>query len=483
MTRYTIFSAAVRCEWRNLRRDPALWLVLAIILSTVGYALHNGRSVVQHQNAAIAATKAEEQERLANLRLNLADIDAGRIAPPERPFRDPRLPIFVGGGSGATGASLPPHPLALIATGQSDLYPASIKITSGGKDSFLFSDEIANPTQLLTGSFDLAFVLVFIYPLWMLALIYNLISAEREQGTLALTGSCPVSLRTVFAGKLLVRAGVLILVTVVAVYAGLAMTGAGFAGNGNAYAALGLVIIVYGFFWVALATAVNTLGRDSAYNAMTLVIVWIMLLLILPALINAWSQSRYPSPSRAEMVLSVRAASNDANLEQDAALALYEQEHGHSHERGSLRERTLRRISVTQAAAARADSILAAHDAQIAKQHDFARRFAYASPALLMYDAMAEIAGTGRSRYAEFFSQIDQFHQEWREFFVSRAKTERMLTDEDYRQFPHFQFEERLNGQTFSLIGPTLTGIAVLFLLFAGIASRGLRRCSVVGRG
>lgn len=44
MPNMNVFIAAMRCEWRILRLDPALWLVLAMILATVAYALHNGKT-------------------------------------------------------------------------------------------------------------------------------------------------------------------------------------------------------------------------------------------------------------------------------------------------------------------------------------------------------------------------------------------------------------------------------------------------------
>src|SRR3569623_2620352 len=88
MPNTTVLLAAMRCEWRILRRDPALWLVLAMIFATFVYALHNGKTVVERQPAAVAAAKAEEQERLADHRNTLGEIESGKAEAPEAPFRD-----------------------------------------------------------------------------------------------------------------------------------------------------------------------------------------------------------------------------------------------------------------------------------------------------------------------------------------------------------------------------------------------------------
>ncbi len=484
-----IFQTAIRCEWRTLRLDPALWLVLAIISCTVAYALHNGKVLEKNQALAITAASADEENRLANLRATLADIDAGKIPPPDRPYRDPRNSIFVGSGSGATNVSLPPQPLAITAVGQSDFYPPTLKVSAGSKNTFLFSNEIRNPVHLLAGSFDLAFVLVFVYPLWILALTYNLVSGEREQGTLALTASCPVHLRTVLLGKLLVRTGPPIFFTLVSVFAGLFFyNGSNLADTSQLLATLATAIILYGTFWAALSMAINLLNRDSAYNALLLVSAWISLLLIVPALVNAWAENQYPSPSRAEMVLAVRAASIDADRERDAALAGYLEEHSHggvAHvhedklERGSARERTLRRLAVQLAASARVEEIMAVHDARLKRQHALAEHLAYVSPALLMNDVLAEIAGTGRSRYEDFFSQVDNFHQKWQNFFVSRAKIERMLKLEDYDRFPRFHYLENPNTGSVSRIALGMSGISLSLFVLTGLVLHGFRRCRV----
>ena len=103
-----------------------------------------------------------------------------------------------------------PGPLAALAVGQGDLYPYYFKMTNRSKQTFINNDEIENPTNLLAGRFDLGFVTVFLFPLLILAMSYNLISAEREQGTLAMALAQPVRLRTLAMGKAAFRAAVVL---------------------------------------------------------------------------------------------------------------------------------------------------------------------------------------------------------------------------------------------------------------------------------
>jgi ABC-2 type transport system permease protein len=477
MNRMTILPATLRCEWRILRRDPALWLTLAILLACIAYALHNGLGALENRAHAVAEAKADETRRLTELRQAVVRIESGAIPAPDRPYRDPRNALAVGNNLGANMAVLPPAPLAVIAIGLSDLHPPALRVGAGSKDGFLFADEIANPGHLLAGSFDLAFVLVFVFPLCLLALTYNLVSGEREQGTLALTAACPVSMPAVLAGKLLVRGGVPLAVTLCAVNASLAVVTAW---PPEAMFWLSVSIMLYGLFWVALAAFVNALARDSAFNALALIAAWVFFLLLVPALVNGVAVSLHPPPARAEMVLAVRSASVDINRERDAQAARYRDEHPGADDaalrRGSERERAQRRVAVQIAAAERADAVLAQHDAKLLRQHRLADRLSLASPALLLNEVLVELAGSGQGRHTAFLAQVDVFHLAWRQFFVSRAQDARLLSATDYDAFPRFVFSEVLpsgfSGRL--LLGQLAVGVMAL-MLFALAARRVVR--------
>jgi cell division protein FtsW (lipid II flippase) len=74
-----------------------------------------------------------------------------------------------------------------------------------------------NPHRLLIGRFDAAFVVVFLVPLFIIALTYSLIAGERERGTLALLLAQPVTLPALITAKLAPR--VIIVVALLALIA------------------------------------------------------------------------------------------------------------------------------------------------------------------------------------------------------------------------------------------------------------------------
>src|SRR5262249_12371223 len=133
---------------------------------------------------------------------------AGKESP--LPFSNPANPAAVAGGLAGRYVLIPNAPLAPLAIGQSDMSPDYYAITYRSKVQFMYDTEIENPWNLLSGHFDLAFVIVFLLPLMVCATSYNLLSGEREQGTLRMLCAQPLTVSTIVIGKVGVRAAALL---------------------------------------------------------------------------------------------------------------------------------------------------------------------------------------------------------------------------------------------------------------------------------
>ena len=188
----------MRHDWRMLRADHTLWAVALLLVAAIAYGTYSGAAWVRFQRQTLAAASFEERQRYQDIKKGIADANAGRTRPPW--FSDPRQPAAVGRTLGPRYAQLPPAPLGAFAIGQTDLYPYYVKVSTLNQQTYLNNDEIEHPLHLLSGRFDLAFVVLYLYPLVILVLTYNMVSAEKESGTLAMTLSQPVTLRTLPAG-------------------------------------------------------------------------------------------------------------------------------------------------------------------------------------------------------------------------------------------------------------------------------------------
>jgi ABC-2 type transport system permease protein len=477
-----MFPRILRHEWLALRADATVWVVAGVFALAIGYGVWNGVQWVGFQARALAEAAAEEQERYDGLRQRVDDIV--KTGAQVSPFADPRSPANVGGRLGPRYAMLPPGPLAPLAIGQSDLLPYYFRVSTDSRENILSATEIENPYRLLSGRFDLAFVVIFLYPLLILAVTYNMLSAEKEQGTLAMALSQPVALRTLVTGKVTMRA-LLLVGTVVGFSAvALAFSGTDIGAAGTPIRLLLWVVAVaaYGAFWFSLAVLVASLGRGSAVNATVLASLWLVLVVMLPSLFNLAVTTFYPVPSRVEMVQAMREASDEANAEGSRLLASYYEDHpelatGDAEQ--AMTDFNMIRVAVNDDVERRVRPVVERYERHVAAQQAAIDGLRFLSPAVLMQDALSDLAGTGMARHRHFLAQVDRFHAEWRAYFTPLIFQRAQVASFD--EVPRFAFVEEFTGDVARRAGVSLAGLMVPAALIGWTGLARLRRYPVVG--
>jgi ABC-2 type transport system permease protein len=440
---------------------------------------------VNFQKQAIASAQAEEQERLDSIRKDIPKIVDGSLK--VSPFQDPRMPATVGRSTGVRYAILPPAPLAALAIGQSDLYPYYFKVTTGSSQTFMTNDEIEHPVHLLAGRFDLAFVVLFLYPLVILAFSYNLISGEKESGTLALMLSQPVSLGKLVLAKILLRAGFLIVLSIVLGLVGIAIGGADFQVPGALTRLLFWILITsaYGAFWFALAVAVNAFGKSSAANAIVLAGLWLLFVVVTPSLLNIVVEAAHPAPSRVEMIQAIRTAGDTASRQGSQLLARYLEDHPElappqEAGKGGPPDFATLQVAVSDATDRSVKPVLDQFEGQIAAQQNLVDRLRYLSPAIVAQSALNDIAGSGAQRYGHFTSQVNAFHVKWREYFFPRTLKKEMFTVDDVAGIPAFVYREESIESLAGRLAGSVAGLLVPVVVVALFSFLALRRFTVV---
>lgn len=480
-----MLGTLMKYEWRNLSTDRAPLAVALVLGAAIAYGAFNGSGWVRFQRAAISEALSEERERLDRIRAEIPAIESGRKT--VTAFADPRLPQSFGRNMGTRYAVMPPAPLGSLAIGQSDLYPYYFRVSTGSKDTFLNNDEIENPVHLLAGRFDLAFVFLYLYPLVILAFSYNIVSAEKESGTLALTLSQPVSLGRIVMAKVLLRALFVLALAVVLSMAGVIIGGANLAAEGALLRLLlwAGVTAVYGAFWFALAIAVNALGRGSATNAMTLAGAWLLFVIVIPSVLNVAVKAAYPVPSRVELIQAIRVAGDESTREGSKLLARYLEDHpelappsggpGGPPDFGTLL------VAVNEATERKVQPVLAEFDAQLANQQRMVDRFRYLSPAIVAQAAFNDLAGSSAHRYRHFLIQVDEYHRQWRGFLVPRILKKEKLSPADMERLPSFAFREEATSAVTGRVAAAFAGLLIPLLLAGLPAVNALRRYPVAG--
>ncbi|WP_428273770.1 DUF3526 domain-containing protein [Candidatus Palauibacter sp.] len=465
----------IRNERRLLMADRPLRIALGLFALLLVYALANGVVWTRFQERTAEVAQAGNVERALAIEQELTDIENG--AEPASRFSDPRLPNVLGGARGRHTAVLTPGPLTALAVGQSDLLPYYYDVNIyTNESSFQQNGEVESPLNLMVGRFDLAFVVVYLLPLLVLALSFNVLSEEREQGTLALTLSQPVSARGVVAAKLAFRA-----LLVVGMVLAVSLAGIVVAGDFDAPGRILLwcsAVVAYALFWFVLAAWVNSLRRSSAWNATVLVGAWLVLVVVLPAAINIAAGLLHPLPSRVQMVTAQREASNEAVNQRSELLARYLEDHPEMAEGVVADEPGLGALAwaATDAVNRRLEEVTAEHDARRAEQIALVRRYRFLSPALLAQEVLIDAAGTGDARFAAFQSQVRVFAERWREFFVPAILASEQMNAGVLSDVPQFRLADEASADVVRRAGVPLSVLIGLLVLAGAGAGVGLGR-------
>lgn len=265
-------------------------LVLLALLS--GAAVAAGMADIGRQRAAIARIAPAQAE------------DIGAIAAWVDEGKDP--------GSAAYYSFHPtwdaPSPLAFAAIGMRDVSPYILRVRALGLEAQIYDGDTFNPELALPGRFDFAFVLVFLVPLFVIALFHDLASGERELGRERTLAALPGGARAVRRRRTLLR-----FLTVLAAVALPFVVGAVLSDVATGTIALVVLLTAaYAAFWVAVAALVGRIGWSSVANAATLAAVWLVLVLIAPTFANVAINRAIPVDQGAEIALAQRERVNRA---------------------------------------------------------------------------------------------------------------------------------------------------------------------------
>lgn len=472
----------IKNEWRNLFAEKSFIILGIVFAALLIYGIFNGASWIKMRQAQSQALFDEEEkdfiESYEKLKNNFQP-------PPDKPWMDKGDSPYSFGMS-LIHASLPFNSMALVSLGQSDILNLDAGITiSTLQRTKAEKVGLENPLSFLTNRFDLSFVIVYLLPLFIFALSFNLLSAERENGTLSILLSQPIKLKQILISKVLGHF-ILIFGLVVGVsLVGIFFSGISISSDGLIRLLLWiLVVAVYSAFWFAVAVFVNSFGFSSATNAVISSAVWLFLVLILPSLLNVAISAAYPMPSRTEIVSAERGVSLDMRAEGSKLLSEHYQDHPElmpKNEKPDLNDFGLAFVYIQQRKKEKVQEVEARFDEALARQQSLVNKLRFLSPSIITQEALNDIGGTGLIRYQHFRQQVKDFDKAWSDFFTPKIYRLEKLTLADYDKMPKFSFQEESLGSVMSRVGfgilfLFIASAVLLFLAFGKLANYRLEK-------
>jgi len=463
----------IQFEWKQLLQNRALLLLLLLLLVLGILAIHSRKSGVENQIQTSALFDYQTDSVRQAYILQLDSIERGTKLDTGNYDQSPREPLNIGPSAPEYAVFQLPV-AAVLAAGQSRLYATTHRVTSFGYNPYGTSEDIHNPVLRIFGDFDLAFLIVYLLPLLVIAWHYNIISGEREAGTLKLLLSQPLSAGRWIFTKTLVRWGILTLLSVGIIWLSLLVNGAKVAFDGSVLLKITFFIALYLGFWFLLCNWSNILFKSTATNLVALAGLWVVFTILLPVTINLVANELYPAPSRAALIDEYRKLTNEIEkADPQKVLNNYYNDHPVSEPKDTANPVTKAREGNKVFALTYSKLIdqlaplFTEYNQQVSKRQQFAEKLSFLSPAALVQYALESIAGTSQQHYQSFFNQYLQRREKVLSTLREMTLQEQDMTSQKLKQLGWFRYNpSEVATQKSSHLLFLLGYVVILGLLF-----------------
>ena len=468
-------SHLIAHEWRTRLSRPAALAALALYAVVLIAGAVNGRMHRAARVQAVASQRAEVSASTARWLADLRALEAGAKG----------VPPWAGSAMDATFAThLPPAPLEDFAIGQSDLLPTTGAVSLWSPDVRLFTRyELDDPVSLSLGGFDIGKAVLLVLPLLLVVLCFDVLSGDRDAGRLGLVLAQGVDLRRLVWGRLAVRAGAVLTITVLVATAALIapVPDVSLAQRLLPFAWWIAAALLHALVWIAVIALVAARNRGGDAGLTLLLFVWAGLELLVPAAAASAAEAFAPPPSRLALLARARELEiQTERREADIARGFLLDHPDLIVEEASQMPAYVRTAYFVTAAVDRATRpVLVAFDQAAARREDMLSALRYASPAIVMHGLFNEIAGTSSARHRRYVAAARAFKADHALRAGRSIVAGRRMPLDQAASLPGFQLEEeRLGGVLRRSAGPLLFLVLAAGALLVA-ADRRLRR--VVG--
>jgi ABC-2 type transport system permease protein len=426
-------------EWLLFTRNRMQLLILIVFVIAALYAIYYGNAEITRQQQNITYIKQQNAREQATLVGGLqADTTTTEgLTAWEKAAYPSKVRFFLN-----YYAINDPSPFAKLSIGQRDVNFYYLALNAQNLYLQLFRSEITNPRKLLAGNFDLSFVVIYLLPLLIIAFTYNVLSDEKERGTLPIIQVQPVSIRTVIGYKHLFWFGIttflLVLLSVIAFgWSGITMAQCSSIGWWF------LITISYASTWFALTLLINAFNKNSAFNAIASLGLWLLFLVVIPAIINlAVTREKLVDPTKLTEFIRRQQGSGETKQEKLALL-------NHFYERYP-------QYRNTDTSAGNAFLDFQAYSAFVTLQDDEARPAVNAyyqkiwaryqqtancnliNPAVNAQNLLNIVGHSGLEEVFAFRIAIEKFHRQLCHFCFEPLFAGRMMRSADFKKIPAF---------------------------------------------
>lgn len=427
-------------ERRALLEDRIQVGLLGLFALICLFASIRGAGNYEALEDAATAFEAEHLEQAFDWRERVVAIESGEVAPEDDPWAGLAMDV-------AMPAVLAPGPLADFSPGVTDVHPFTSRVSLWRSVDRLFGNyQFQSPNEIRAGRIDLAFAVLFVMPLLMIALTFGALSRDRDSGRLGLLLSHPVSVRELVRSKLLVRLGAVFAILVAALLAGL-FIGAGGIPDGERLGRFGLWSLAssgYFAFWAGALYWFVSFNRKSETTALMMIGFWVLNGLVGPAVLAAAAQLIYPAPSQLAFLSTAREVSNEAYRSRADVMQGMLLDHPElTVENYTIPEYIRVSYLVNETVDRAVQPVLEEFEAVQDRRQSFLSLVQYAAPAALAMRSLNEISGTDLARQVRFEREVRNYKGAIARHVEARVLAGERLTLAEVDAVPRYSFRER----------------------------------------
>lgn len=418
-------------EWLNFRAEKSLLLFTLLMLVCGFYGIFSGSAAMDTQRLKIENLNGLYSENIAEMKAKYpGNADAGDIGYYHSAFSKNH-----------------PDSWAALAVGQRDVNAAYLKIRLLAVQAQLYNSENTNPNKLAGGSFDLSFVFVFLLPLFIIAISFNILSTEKEKGTLRLLLAQPLSLSRVLLAKLLFRFTLILGLILSLSLIGILWSHA----EPDQRILLWLLsVILYSLFWLGVVCCIAVFHKSSSFNAITLLGIWLLLTIIFPVLINVLAEVKKPVAEGLQLSLKQRDEVH-AGWDRPKAETMkrffvsYPQFSHTSTVEGKFKWKWY--FAFQELGDQSVEQLYQDYMRKMMGRQDFSASLSVLSAPAVLQQILTGMAGTDLKQQLAFVDNTKVYHHRLKDFYYPFLYEDKAFTHADFDQEPQHSFRAKPDWQ------------------------------------
>ena len=281
----------VLIEFSHFSRSPFKITSLIFYVLAVIYGCQNGYALIKKHNDEIISIKSGYKSHIDKMLVQYEEIEKGSI---KKPRRDPSVPYWAIWNTPSYAFKYP-SPMMVFSLGQSEQYGYYKKVSNWSTtfDNDL-AQEIANPERLSIGTLDFNFVLIYLTPILLIIMLFNIGGLERDMNFNKLIYLSNVTKRNWLMARFLFYF-ILLIILLFSLLSFYGLLSGVFQNEIISFFNLLLLIFIYVLVWFTIFYIINFSGSGSPDQALKMISTWLILCIIIPGAFHQFSSLKHPT--------------------------------------------------------------------------------------------------------------------------------------------------------------------------------------------